>query len=176
MIIKIRKGRIGFWRGLTQREMIGWWIQGRIWKWNWRDRREFDERIKPSHPTWSRSEKLESNPRVSTHEPSATTITAITAASTSSSSLSWFPAILVGCMKKKSQFFVYDESTVERKPRLWADWGISLVRTGDSNEDCERSPLIWFSRKYRLRNFCFVFIFHFNFVVRVSISNGVCIS
>ena len=27
---------------------------------------KFDERIKPSHPTWSRSEKLESDPRVLT--------------------------------------------------------------------------------------------------------------
>ena len=79
-------------------------------------------------------------------------------------------------MKKKLRLFVYDESTVERKPRPRADWGMSLARTGDSVKDCECSPLIWFSRKYELRNFCFVFIFHFDFVFRVSISNGICIS
>ena len=56
----------------------------------------------PSHPTWSRSEKLESDPRVSTHKPSTATTTAITAASTSSSSPSWFPAIFAGRLKKKS--------------------------------------------------------------------------
>ena len=130
----------------------------------------------PSHPTWSRSEKLESDPRVSTHKPSTATTTAITAASTSSSSPPWFPAIFAGRLKKKSQFFVYDESTVERKPRPRADRGMSLARTGNSDEDYECSPLIWFSRQYGLRNFCFVFIFHFDFVVRVSISNGICIS
>ena len=65
---------------------------------------EFDERIKPSHLTWSRSKKLESDPRVLTREPSAANTTAITAASTSSSSPSWFPAIFAGRMKKKSQF------------------------------------------------------------------------
>ena len=65
---------------------------------------------------------------------------------------------------------------MERKRCPRADQGMSLARTGDSDEDCECSPLIWFSRKYGLRNFCFVFIFHFDFVVRVSISNGICIS
>ena len=65
---------------------------------------EFDERIKPSHPTWSKFEKLESDPRVSTREPSAANTTAITAASMSSSSPSWFLAIFTGRMKKKSQF------------------------------------------------------------------------
>ena len=59
---------------------------------------------------------------------------------------------------------------MERKPRPRADRGMSPARTGDFDEDYERSPLVWFSRKYRLRNFYFVFIFHFDFVVRVSIS------
>lgn len=93
----------------------------------------------------SRSEKLESDPRVSTREPSAATTTtftttATTAASTSSSSPSWFAAIFAGRTKKKSRLFVYDECTVERKPRPRADRGMSPARTGDSDEDCERSP------------------------------------
>ncbi|KAL4642623.1 hypothetical protein ACB092_02G033300 [Castanea dentata] len=91
---------------------------------------------------------------VSTREPSATTTTttATTADSMSSSSLSWFAAIFAGRMKK-SGLFVYDESIVERKPCLQADRGMSLVRTGDSDEDCERSPLVWFSRKCGWRKF-----------------------
>ena len=70
----------------------------------------------------------------------------------------------------------YGESTMERKPCPRANWGMLPARTGNSDEDCERSLLVWFSRKYGLRNFCFVFIFHFDFVVRVSIYNGICIS
>ena len=88
----------------------------------------------------SRSEKLESDPRVSTREPSAAATTSTTAASTSSSSPSWFSAIFAGRIKKKSRLFVYDESTVERKPRPRADRGMSPARTGDSDEECERSP------------------------------------
>ncbi|KAL0007446.1 hypothetical protein SO802_008948 [Lithocarpus litseifolius] len=111
----------------------------------------------------SRSEKLESDPRVSTCEPSAatattTTTTATTAASTSSSSPSWFAAIFAGRTKKKSRLFVYDESTVERKPRPRADRGMSPARTGDSDEDCERSPPVsgystetWRSPAFQLR-------------------------
>ena len=76
---------------------------------------------------------------------------------------------------RRSRSF-YGESTVERKPCSRADWGMLLARTGNSDEDCERSPLVWFSRKYGLRNFCFVFICHFDFVVKVSIYNGICIS
>ena len=76
---------------------------------------------------------------------------------------------------RRSRSF-YGESTVERKPRPRANQGMLPARTGDSNEDYERSLLVWFSRKYRLRNFYFVFIFHFDFVVRVSISYGICIS
>ena len=101
----------------------------------------------------SRFEKLESDPRVLTREPLAATTTATIAASTSLSSPSWFTAIFAGRMKKKSWLFVYDESTVEKKPRLRADWGMLPVRTGDSNEDCECSPLVWFSRKCGSRNF-----------------------
>ena len=34
-------------------------------------------------------------------------------------------------MKKKSRLFIYDESTVGRKPRPRADQGMSPARTGD---------------------------------------------
>ena len=134
---------------------------------------EFDERIKPSHPTWSRSEKLESDPRVLTRAQLLILlrlslllqVLLLRPGSRRSSPAAW----------RRSRSF-YGESTVERKPRPRADRGILPARTGDSDEDYERSPLVWFSRKYRLRNFYFVFIFHFDFVVRVSISNGICIS
>ncbi|KAF3957512.1 hypothetical protein CMV_017483 [Castanea mollissima] len=96
-----------------------------------------------------RSEKLESDPMVSTREPSATTTTATTTDSTSLSSSSWFAAIFADRMKK-SGLFVYNKSTVERKPCLQADLGMSPARTSDSNEDCERSPLVWFFQKVQV--------------------------
>ena len=127
----------------------------------------------------SRSEKLESNPRVSTCEPSAATTTATSVAFTSLSFPSWFAAIFTSGMKKKSSgvvrerkpswfkfistyfpswfvvilLFGYEKSIVERKRRPRADQGMSLGRTGDSDEDCERSPLVWFSRNFFQRLF-----------------------
>ena len=54
---------------------------------------------------------------------------------------------------KKLRLFVYDESTVERKPRPRVDQGMLPMRTGDSDEDCERLLLVWFSRKFGSRKF-----------------------
>ena len=88
----------------------------------------------------SRSEKFDSDPRVSSRESAATT--ANTTTTTSSSSPSWFAAIFSGRRKKQSRLFVLDESTtVNRIHHPRADRGMSPARTGDSDE-CDRSPSV----------------------------------
>ncbi|KAB1223885.1 hypothetical protein CJ030_MR1G017972 [Morella rubra] len=86
----------------------------------------------------SRSEKLESDNRVAPRE------SCEPSSSTSTSSPAWFTTIFSGSRKKQSQMFVLEEpaSSVDRRPCRRADRGMSPARTGDSEEDCERSTSV----------------------------------
>lgn len=85
----------------------------------------------------SRSEKLESDPRVSSQESCVPSSSA-----TISSSSPWYSAIFYGSRRKNSRLFVLEEPSAaeNRKPRAIADRGMSPVRTADSDNECDRSP------------------------------------
>jgi hypothetical protein len=88
----------------------------------------------------TRSEKIESDPRVSSRESCEPSSSATI--SSSSSSSPWFTAIFSGSRRKNSRLFVLEEPSApeNRKPRPTADRGMSPVRTADSDNECDRSP------------------------------------
>lgn len=85
----------------------------------------------------SRSEKIESDPRVSSQESCGPS-----SSGTIASSPQWFSAIFSGSRRKNSRLFVVEEPSAaeNRKSRPITDRGMSPVRTADSDNECDRSP------------------------------------